>query len=199
LSLVHEKLDARVFDFERLDVRGDEPSDDVVRSLCGEPIDDVFLCLGTTLAQAGSKEAFRQVDFHRTAALARVAKRGGASRAAVVSSVGASTGSLSFYLRVKGEMEEALRAVGFTQLAVLRPGLLRGDRRDHRAGEALAQRLAPLTDALSLGPLRRYRSVDAGDVSRAMVAALATDEPGVRVLVHDAILALARAPSLPAV
>jgi len=114
-----------------------------------------------------------------------------------VSSVGAKAGSGNFYLSTKGKMEDALAAMGFDRLDILRPGLLLGDRHGpRRTGEAIGMLLAPLTDALMHGGLRRYRSVRADAVARAMLALAAgggTTGGGssVHVHEHDAILSLA--------
>jgi uncharacterized protein YbjT (DUF2867 family) len=138
--------------------------------------------LGTTIAAAGSQDAFRRVDFDCTLAFARFALRAGARRFVLVSSVGADAGSTNFYLRVKGEVEDALRALPFESLVVLRPGLLLGDRRESRPAEALARFVAPLFNPLLLGPLAKYRSVYADRVAAAMVAAAFEDRRGVSVL-----------------
>ena len=115
-------------------------------------------CLGTTIRQAGSQDAFRAVDHDLLLACARAAKVAGTAHMIAVSSVGAAAHSANFYLRTKGEVEEALRALNFLRLDLMRPGLLTGDRRGpKRIGEGLAMLAAPLTDALLHGSLRRYR------------------------------------------
>ena len=106
-------------------------------------------CLGTTLKKAGSKEAFRAVDYDLVMMFAQAAKKAGAKQFIAVSSVGATSKSGSFYLRTKGETEVALAEIGFERLDIMRPGLLTGgSRADSRAGESLATMLAPLTDLL---------------------------------------------------
>jgi uncharacterized protein YbjT (DUF2867 family) len=143
------------------------------------------LCaLGTTMAQAGSQAAFRQVDHDAVVTFARWARAGGVTTFVLVSSGGADAASRTFYLRVKGEAEEAVAGVGFPRLVVLRPGILIGPRRDTRRGEAIAQRAAPLLKPLMLGPLRRYRPISADTVAAAMLAATATRDPG-RLLWHN--------------
>src|SRR3546814_4503410 len=105
---------------------------------------------------------------------------------------GASAKGGNFYLRTKGEMEEGLRAFGFGRLDILRPGLLMGAREGPaRLGEGIAMMAAPLTDALLHGSLRRYRSIPADIVARAMLALAARREPGTYVHENDSIRALA--------
>lgn len=149
-------------------------------------------CLGTTIRQAGSRAAFRAVDHDLVLASARAAREAGAAQMIAVSSVGASAGSANFYLRTKGEVEEGLRALGFDRLDLLRPGLLTGARAGPpRLGEGLAMLAAPLTDALLHGGLRRYRSIAADSVARAILALAGRGEPGAQVHENDAIRALA--------
>lgn len=149
-------------------------------------------CLGTTIRQAGSRAAFRAVDHDLVLASARAAREAGAAQMIAVSSVGASAGSANFYLRTKGEVEEGLRALGFDRLDLLRPGLLTGARAGPpRLGEGLAMLAAPLTDALLHGGLRRYRSIAADSVARAILTLAERGEPGVYVHENDAIRALA--------
>ena len=158
----------------------------------------VLICsLGTTIRQAGSQEAFRAVDHDLVLAVARAAKLAGTSHMIAVSSVGAAAKSSNFYLRTKGETEEALRALGFYRLDLIRPGLLRGDRPGpQRLGEGIATIAAPLTDALLHGSFRRYRSISGDTVAAAIVAlarrgAAGQDGSGVHIHENDAIRALA--------
>lgn len=149
-------------------------------------------CLGTTIRQAGSWAAFRAVDHDLLLASARAAREAGTAHMITISSVGASANSANFYLRTKGEAEAGLRALGFARLDLLRPGLLTGARAGPpRLGEGLAMLAAPLTDALLHGGLRRYRSIPAAAVARAIVALAGGGEPGAHVHENEAIRALA--------
>jgi uncharacterized protein YbjT (DUF2867 family) len=151
-------------------------------------------CLGTTIAQAGSQAAFRAVDHDLVLAVAQAAKGAGTRHVLSVSSVGASPAARNFYLRTKGQVEQALRQFGFDRLDIVRPGLLMGDRNGpSRPGEAWAMRAAPLTDALLHGSLRRYRSIPAQSVARAIIALARAGGSGAHVHEHDAIRALAAA------
>lgn len=132
----------------------------------------VFACaLGTTWRKAEkSEEAFRAVDQHLVLGSARAAHEAGATRAVIVSSTGADRHAKNFYLRVKGEVEEALGKMGFTRLDILRPGLLKGARgNERRTLERLGIIASPLTDLLLHGQKRRYRSIPARMVAEAML------------------------------
>lgn len=159
------------------------------------PVDWAFCCLGTTIQVAGSQAAFRAVDFDAVLAFARAAKVAGASRLAVVSSLGADAKSVVFYNRVKGEMEQALAALDLPHLVIARPSLLLGDRtamgQPNRPGELLAQMLLP---AFGWMVPRRLLPISAEAVARAMLEALTTKTPGVQVRESDALQALADTP-----
>ena len=98
-------------------------------------IDAAFCALGTTIKKAGSQEAFRRVDAAYVVAFAKAACEAGAKRFAVVSSVGTEVDSSNFYLRVKSEMEEAVRAIPFEGVYIMRPSFLMGDRPEARPAE----------------------------------------------------------------
>lgn len=145
--------------------------------------------LGTTWRAAGRDEAaFRAVDQDLVLSVARSAHAAGSRHCITVSSVGADPHAATFYLKVKGEVEEALARIGFARLDILRPGLLRGTRQgETRMAERLGILLSPLTDRLL--PVR-LRSVDARDVGRA-IAMLAGTRGGPGGVHHnDAIAAL---------
>ena len=154
-------------------------------------LDAYLCCLGTTIGTAGSREAFIAVDRELVLRLAQIAYDLGARHAILVSSVGASRQSGNFYLRIKGEVEDALERIGFTRLDIMQPGLLLGARGERRPGEALAQKLAPLANPLFLGKLRRYRGIEADCLATAIVRLLEHPQPGQYSHQYDAIQALA--------
>ena len=165
----HRKLTARVVDFAALPAL--------------PPVDDVFIALGTTIRAAGSRQAFRQVDFDAVLATARAGRDVGAKRLLVVSALGADAASPVFYNRVKGEMQQAVADLGYDSVVIAQPSLLLGDRdalgQPRRAGEEWAQRL--------LRPLRgwlpaRVRPIEAGEVAAAMLSAALEAKPGLRIL-----------------
>lgn len=169
----HPRLHNPVIDFERLDAVPDDWRADAV--VCA---------LGTTIRAAGSRPAFRRVDFDYPLAIARLARRQGANTLALTSAMGADARSNVFYLRVKGELEDALRDCGFASLTFLRPGFLGGERPQRRPLERAALRaLGVLEPVLP----RRYRIVPASAVAAALVEAAIAARPGLQVLESDAI------------
>ncbi|WP_194727277.1 NAD(P)H-binding protein [Noviherbaspirillum malthae] len=150
-------------------------------------IDEAYLALGTTIKVAGSQVAFRTVDFDTNLAVARTAHNAGARRVGLVSAMGANAHSSIFYNRVKGELEEALKVLGFEGLVIARPSLLTGDRQmlgqSPRAGEKLGMVAGTL-----LRPLipANYRPIAAADVACAILKRVPTAQ-GVEVLLSGAM------------
>ena len=171
----HRKLVVHVVDFDALAGWRAFPE-----------VDDVYCCLGTTIRAAGSQAAFRKVDYDYVVSVARLAHARGASRLAVVSAMGAQPRSAVFYNRVKGEMEEALRGLGYASLTLVRPSLLAGERRESRPGErlalALARPLAPLIPG-------KYRAIPAEAVARAMLHFVREGARGTHVVESDRLQA----------
>ncbi len=155
-------------------------------------VDDVFCCLGTTIKVAGSKAAFRTVDFDYVMNVASAAKKSGAQRFIAMSSLGADAQSRVFYSRVKGEMEEALQELGFAELHIFQPSFLVGERAESRPGERLGITAFQIISPLLLGPARKYRAIKSADVARAMISAACSQKAGAHVYLSDEIQRMAR-------
>ena len=182
LPLSHKKLEQRVTSFDRLAQIADFPR-----------VHDVFCCLGTTMKQAGSPEAFRTVDYTYVVELARVAVRHRASQFLVVTAVGADPRSRILYSRVKGEAEEAVRRLQFESMQIFRPSLLVGARAQSRPAERVVGLLSPLVAWAFVGPLARYRPIKAEAVARAMVRVAREAPNGTNVYESEEIRRRARA------
>lgn len=141
-------------------------------------VDTVFCCLGTTIRQAGSREAFRMVDYDLPVSLGRHALALGAQHYVVISALGADPTSRLFYNRTKGELELALQKQGWAQLTIVRPSLLLGARHKLRLGEVFA---APFSRVLP----GRWRGISAATVARAMWALSTAPGDRVRVVESD--------------
>lgn len=156
---------------------------------------DVLVCaLGTTWRKAGKDEAaFRAVDHDLVLACAKAGREAGIRQFILISSIGADPASKNFYLRVKGQIEQAVGKLGYTRYDVLRPGLLRGPRsNDRRIGERLAIVASPIADLLLHGQFRKYRSIKADTIARAIVGLTREKAAGRFVFEHDAIMRAAR-------
>jgi len=148
-------------------------------------IDTAFCCLGSTLKQAGSQEAFRAVDHDLVIAFAERARALGARHLLVISALGADANSSMFYNRVKGEMEQALRAQDWPQLTIARPSLLLGARQEFRLGERLA-------GAFMRWIPGKYRGIEAAVLARALWRLALEEDTGTRVIESDQLRRLGR-------
>lgn len=171
IALTRRSLPLRAPNLERADARFDA-LEAALANL--PPAPDVFCALGTTLKRAGSRDAFRRVDFDYVVALGDWAARVGASTFVVVSAVGAKSSSVAFYSRVKGEMEEALRQLALRRLVIVRPSLLQAARAEFRAAEWLALQVARPMGRLVPASIR---PVAVEDVGAAMLLAAHGPEP----------------------
>ncbi len=169
----HAKLQNPVVDFDRLP--DDAPWWRVDAAIC---------TLGTTMRDAGSREAFRKVDFDYPVAVANHARRHGATAFALNSAMGADAGSRIFYTRVKGEVEQALTVLDFPSLTIVRPGLIGGKRPAVRPAELIGMRAL-----LAIGPLipRRYQVVPAERIARRLIEAACNAMPGINIIESEAI------------
>ena len=175
---VHPKLTQVVTEFDKLE--------DVSLQLIA---DDVFCCLGTTMKQAGSKEAFYRVDYLFVVKVAALTAGNFASQFMVVSSLGADAESGVYYSKVKGEMEAAVRDLPFRAVHIFRPSLLLGDRPQPRLGERIGAAVLGVLKPLMRGPLEKYRPVTGATVAAAMLRAAEDDGGGVCLHLSDEIAA----------
>ena len=130
----------------------------------------IFVCLGTTIKKAGNKSAFRRVDFEYVHVAAQLARAQRAISFVWISSVGANAKSSNFYLRVKGELENAIiNMSGLDNACAVRPSLLLGKREEMRPTEKLATMLTPLLSPLMRGGFSKYKPVQVADVAAQMI------------------------------
>lgn len=156
----------------------------VLPQLAG-PIDTAFCCLGTTLRQAGSADAFAAIDRDLVLACAQRARELGARHFLVLSSLGADPHSRVLYSRIKGEMEEALKTQDWPQLTIARPSLLLGERREQRPLEQVA---APMARLL----LGKWRAISVCALARALWRLALEEQRGVRIVESDELRRLGR-------
>jgi uncharacterized protein YbjT (DUF2867 family) len=138
-------------------------------------VDQVICTLGTTIKQAGSQQRFREVDFGYPYTIAQLALERGAQHYLLVTAIGADARSRIFYNRVKGELEDALCALPYPSITILRPSLLLGERQESRPGESIAKRFGFLAP-------RKYRPVSGRAVAAALLACARANAPGVRIV-----------------
>lgn len=176
MALQHSRLEQKLVRYENLaaelsEIRGDH----------------LYCCLGTTIKKAGSRHNFREVDFQYPKILAEHAAKNHFSQFLVVSALGANRQSPFFYNRVKGELEAALREIPLKGIHIFQPSLLTGKREEFRLGEQLMAVLMKGINPLLLGRAKKYRSIPAEMVARAMVGIGVSEISGYHVYDSDLI------------
>lgn len=153
------------------------------------PISMGYCCLGTTIKQAGSQQAFKQVDHDYALNFAHWVQSKGATQFACISSVGANRRSKNFYLAVKGQLEHDLAQMNWAHLWLLRPSLLLGPRQAFRLGEYLGAILSQFISPFLIGPLKKYKPIHMLKVAEtlAQLAVQESDKTGCKVLEGSAL------------
>lgn len=168
------------------------PLEQVGAQLKGLRCDDVFCSLGASQARRGSLGELQAVDRDLVAGFARAAQSFGATRCIVVSAFGADPAAANPFLRVKGQMEVALRELRFATLEILRPGRVLGARPQMSLLTALQDLLLPLANPLLLGPLEGRQGIAAGTLAAAMIGAAHAQRAGVHISAGAALRQLSR-------
>ena len=153
--------------------------------------DDLFICLGTTIKKAGSIANMEKIDRDLPVMVARMAHNNGTKRIAVVSSIGATPSSKNYYLRIKGEMEQGIKELGFERTVIVRPSMLLGDRKEKRAGEIVGKVMMKTVRPLLTGKMKKFRAIHGRDVARAMIT-LIQGEPGISIIESDELQRIAK-------
>jgi uncharacterized protein YbjT (DUF2867 family) len=154
--------------------------------------DVLFICIGSTMAKAGSKEAFLKIDYNIPVDVAHIANKKGVKSCIVVSSLGADAESANFYLQTKGKMEQAIEKIGFNNTVFMRPSLLFGAREEFRFGELIGKFFMKILGPLFLGPFKKYRGINAKTVALAMFNASLNNNSGVKKYESNEIEILAK-------
>ncbi|UZR94931.1 oxidoreductase [Chondrinema litorale] len=128
-------------------------------------IDVAFCCLGTTMKKAGSKEAFYKVDYEYVEKFAKLAHALGVEKFLLVTAIGADANSMFYYNRVKGEIENTIKAIPFKSIHIFRPSLLIGDREEQRTGEDVGKFVYKHLDFLIP---KKYKGIEGSQVAKAM-------------------------------
>ena len=169
----HKKLSEIIVDFDQLDNYKDQ-----MRA------DDIFCCLGTTTKKAGSDEIYRKVDHDYPLKLAQITFENRAQQYLLVSSIGSNPNSKVFYTKLKGEVEEALKKIGFDSLKIFRPSQLLGKRKDFRLKEEISRILMTIFSFVI--PLK-YKAVHAEKVAKSMLIEAKKNEPGIKIITSEDI------------
>ncbi|MEO6132318.1 MAG: NAD(P)H-binding protein [Saprospiraceae bacterium] len=154
--------------------------------------DDLFICLGTTMKKAGSREAFYAVDHDLIFSIAKTGSLQGMNQLIFVSSIGSDSRSLIYYLKVKGALEGDVRRLPYWGIHIMRPSVLLGNREDQRPAELIAGMLGKGLQRFSGSILGDIAPIDADDVAKAMVQAAQTLKQGTHIYHGSEIVKLAK-------
>jgi len=175
-GMQHPKLTEHIIDFDKIDSYSE-----LIKG------DDFFCTIGTTIKKAGSKEAFRKVDFEYPMQFATIALKNGIKQFLLISSVGADPSSGNFYLRTKGEIELFLKNAGFESVSIVQPSLLLGDRKEFRFGEKLGAVFMKAFSFLFIGGLKKYKPIQASIVAKALYVIAQKNTVGFQIYKSDAL------------
>ena len=156
-SVKHPKLTVQLVDFNDPDSFKEQVKGDVA-----------FSCMGTTIKTAGSQEAQYKVDYTYQFEFAQMAAQNKVPQYFLVSSSGANAGSMFFYPRIKGELEEEVKKLNFKNLVIVRPSLLVGERPEKRMGEKFGENLFKILGPIIPG-LKKYKPILGAQVASAML------------------------------
>jgi uncharacterized protein YbjT (DUF2867 family) len=183
LQLTHKKLEQEIVDFSDFD--------DYTKKF-GEG-DVIFCCIGTTNKKVnGDKAAYEKTDFTIPSNAATIALNKSYKKFLMVSSVGANINSKSFYLKLKGRIENALKEFPFESISIFRPGQLLGKRNEYRRAEYFTQGVTQFISNFLFGSLKKYHSIAAEKVAKAMIAQSKKPTRGVHILEYDEMVQLIR-------
>lgn len=174
LNIHHPKLKEHLINFDQL-----EHYQDLMQA------DYAACCMGTTIKTAGSQEAFKKVDFDYPLQFAKLAKHRGCRNFMLQSSLGANASSSNFYLRTKGEIENAIKALEFNHYATFRPSMLLGPRKEKRFGESVGKVMMQALSFLFVGSLKRYKAIHVKDVAAAMIKEMKQNTSGFKVIENE--------------
>lgn len=131
--------------------------------------DEVYCCIGTTTNKTPDKELYKKIDFGIPATAAKLSKENNIATFLVISAMGANKNSSVFYNRTKGEMEQAVLQQNIKHTAILRPSLIGGERNEKRILEKIGLVVFKVIQPLFIGPLKKYKIIDATDIAQAML------------------------------
>lgn len=151
----------------------------------------VYCAIGTTNKKVkGDKKLYWQIDHDIPVRVCKMAVEAGCKQFAIVSSVGANSKSSNFYLGLKGNMEEDIIATAMPGIYIMQPGQLLGKRNENRPMEAMIQGLTKSISGILSGSWSKYKSINASDVARAMIAAVKKDKTGVHRYTYTEMMEL---------
>ena len=131
--------------------------------------DDCFFCIGTTKQNSPDKNDYQKIELEIPKKIAEIAKINSVNSFIFISSIYANPKSSGDYVKFKGLVEEELKKLNFSNLGILRPSFLMGDRKENRVGEKIGILTFRLLSPLLLGPLKKMKPINSEKVAKAMI------------------------------
>jgi uncharacterized protein YbjT (DUF2867 family) len=131
--------------------------------------DDCFFCIGTTKQNSPNKNEYQKVELEIPKKIAQIARANSVKSFIFVSSIYANPNSSGDYVKFKGLVEEELKKLNFSNLGILRPSFLMGDRKENRVGEKIGILTFRLLSPLLIGPLKKMKPINSEKVAKAMI------------------------------
>jgi uncharacterized protein YbjT (DUF2867 family) len=157
LKVSHSRLKQLITNFDELE--------NVAEEFYG---DSLFCCLGSTKNKTPDLSDYRKVDHDYPLKLAKLSQNN-ISQFHLVSALGADKTSKQFYLKMKGETEDAIKGHFTKSLHIYQPALLTGDRLEKRHFEKAFIYIMKAVNPFLIGGLKKYRSIKATTVAQAMI------------------------------
>jgi uncharacterized protein YbjT (DUF2867 family) len=176
INLKHNKLTEVITDFKNLS--------EINSNVMG---DALICCLGTTRKKTPNLQEYKNIDFGLTVEIAKIAKENDVQQIHLISAIGADPKSKIFYNKLKGETEQALIKIDFPQTIIYRPSLLIGKRNEFRLGELIAQKLAPVFDVFLIGSLKKYHSISAKTIAKAVLNRILSEGEKTEIMEYNEI------------
>ena len=149
--------------------------------------DDCFFCIGTTKQNTPDKNDYQKIELEIPKKVAQIAKSNSINSFIFISSIYANPKSSGDYVKFKGLVEEELKKLNFSNLGILRPSFLMGDRKENRAGEKIGILTFRLLSPLLLGPLKKMKPINSEKVAKAMIN-IANENLGKTIFESDEIV-----------
>ena len=130
--------------------------------------DDCFFCIGTTRKNTPDKNEYIRTEYNIPVEIGKIAKSNSVNNFIYVSSLGANPNASGLYLKNKGQAEQELINLNFPRLAIIRPSILLGNRKENRIGEKIGIFVMKLLSPLFLGKLKKYKPIKVENVAKAM-------------------------------
>ena len=149
--------------------------------------DDCFFCIGTTKQNSPDRNEYQRVELDIPKKIAQIARTNSVNSFIFISSIYANPKSSGDYVKFKGLVEEELKKLNFSNLGILRPSFLMGDRKENRVGEKIGILTFRLLSPLLLGPLKKMKPINSEKVAKAMIK-IANENLGKTIFESDEIV-----------